>query len=313
MVVAQEPGKPAEILNAGTPPAGLQAPPPAKASGTEMAALTRPPAATLPAAPAAAPHVDAVETDAGRLFVQGSGAPGARLDIYLNGTHLADAIVGRDGRWSLTVKNGLAAGDYEVRVDQLGPGGKVIARAAVPFDYHPAGAAPSPAAAAKLSTAAPTATGEPGAAPATHAAAAQPSATGTSVAPSGQSPAATALSEDRRPTGSSAAEPAGPTAPSTATVSAAAPAPSQATPSVAPPTAEQAAAHPVIESIGTVKIVRGDNLWRISRTIYGRGIRYTVIYAANQDQIRDPDLIFPGQVFVIPPAPPEGKAAASPG
>ena len=44
----------------------------------------------------------------------------------------------------------------------------------------------------------------------------------------------------------------------------------------------------------------GNNLWRIARMIYGRGIRYTVIYEANRDQIRDPDLIFPGQVFLLP-------------
>ena len=44
----------------------------------------------------------------------------------------------------------------------------------------------------------------------------------------------------------------------------------------------------------------GNNLWRIARRTYGRGIKYTVIYEANRDQIRDPDLIYPGQVFAIP-------------
>jgi nucleoid-associated protein YgaU len=29
-------------------------------------------------------------------------------------------------------------------------------------------------------------------------------------------------------------------------------------------------------------------------------LRYTIIYEANKDQIRDPDLIYPGQVFVLP-------------
>jgi len=49
-----------------------------------------------------------------------------------------------------------------------------------------------------------------------------------------------------------------------------------------------------------VMIRRGDNLWRISRRNYGRGIRFKSIYAANNDRIRDPDLIYPGQVFVLP-------------
>lgn len=44
----------------------------------------------------------------------------------------------------------------------------------------------------------------------------------------------------------------------------------------------------------------GNSLWRIARRVYGRGIRYTVIYRANREQIRDPDLIYPGQVFFVP-------------
>ncbi len=51
-----------------------------------------------------------------------------------------------------------------------------------------------------------------------------------------------------------------------------------------------------------VIIQPGDNLWTIARHIYGRGIQYTVIYEANRDQIRDPDLIYPGQVFATPKA-----------
>ncbi|WP_204270903.1 LysM peptidoglycan-binding domain-containing protein, partial [Escherichia coli] len=53
-----------------------------------------------------------------------------------------------------------------------------------------------------------------------------------------------------------------------------------------------------VPEIGTARIARGDNLWQISRRVYGRGTRYTVIYDANQDQIRDPDRIYPGQIFV---------------
>jgi nucleoid-associated protein YgaU len=56
----------------------------------------------------------------------------------------------------------------------------------------------------------------------------------------------------------------------------------------------------VIEDLKTVTVVRGDSLWRISRKVYGRGIRYTTIYDANTDQIRNPRLIYPGQVFVVP-------------
>jgi nucleoid-associated protein YgaU len=55
---------------------------------------------------------------------------------------------------------------------------------------------------------------------------------------------------------------------------------------------------------GSVVVQPRQNLWRLARRAYGAGIRYTVIYQANQDQIRDPRLIYVGQVFTIPAAPP---------
>ncbi|MFC3265894.1 LysM peptidoglycan-binding domain-containing protein, partial [Camelimonas abortus] len=45
---------------------------------------------------------------------------------------------------------------------------------------------------------------------------------------------------------------------------------------------------------------KGESLWSISRRTYRLGSRYTTIYEANQDQIADRDLIYPGQVFVLP-------------
>jgi nucleoid-associated protein YgaU len=52
----------------------------------------------------------------------------------------------------------------------------------------------------------------------------------------------------------------------------------------------------------------GNNLWQIARRVYGRGIRYTIIYRANRDRIRDPDLIYPGQIFTLPQ--PEARTGA---
>lgn len=60
---------------------------------------------------------------------------------------------------------------------------------------------------------------------------------------------------------------------------------------------------------GRIVVQPGNNLWRLARSAYGRGIRYTVIYEANRDQIRNPALIFPGQVFAVPALP---EAAATP-
>jgi hypothetical protein len=47
-------------------------------------------------------------------------------------------------------------------------------------------------------------------------------------------------------------------------------------------------------------VVKGDNLWTIARNHYGEGIHHTLIYGANKEQIRDPNLIYPGQVLSLP-------------
>ncbi|MGF1461993.1 MAG: LysM peptidoglycan-binding domain-containing protein [Maricaulaceae bacterium] len=51
-----------------------------------------------------------------------------------------------------------------------------------------------------------------------------------------------------------------------------------------------------------VVVQPGDSLWRMARRLYGEGVQYTVLYGANQSQIRDPNLIYPGQSFVAPGA-----------
>lgn len=50
----------------------------------------------------------------------------------------------------------------------------------------------------------------------------------------------------------------------------------------------------------TYTVVRGDCLWNIAKKFYGDGRKYTVIYNANKDQIKRPNLIYPGQTFTIP-------------
>ncbi len=51
-----------------------------------------------------------------------------------------------------------------------------------------------------------------------------------------------------------------------------------------------------------VVVVQGNALWEIARNIYGSGVAYSVIFTSNKQQIRDPDLIYPGQIFEIPAA-----------
>jgi nucleoid-associated protein YgaU len=63
---------------------------------------------------------------------------------------------------------------------------------------------------------------------------------------------------------------------------------------------ERVATAPVDGDKRRLTVVRGDNLWNIARAHYGEGLRYTVIFEANKSQIRDPDLIYPGQIFSLP-------------
>lgn len=69
------------------------------------------------------------------------------------------------------------------------------------------------------------------------------------------------------------------------------------------PDAQEEQAQPLEKAEGSVIIRKGDNLWKISKRTYGSGMRYTTIYLANTDQIKNPDLIWPGQVFVMPKEP----------
>ena len=50
----------------------------------------------------------------------------------------------------------------------------------------------------------------------------------------------------------------------------------------------------------TYTVVKGDSLWNIAKNTYGSGVKWTVIYEANKDIIKDPNLIYVGQKLVIP-------------
>ncbi|MEM7597420.1 MAG: LysM peptidoglycan-binding domain-containing protein [Pseudomonadota bacterium] len=54
------------------------------------------------------------------------------------------------------------------------------------------------------------------------------------------------------------------------------------------------------DGVRAITVQTGNTLWAISRERYGEGTAYVRIFEANRDRIRDPDMIFPGQVFSIP-------------
>ena len=51
---------------------------------------------------------------------------------------------------------------------------------------------------------------------------------------------------------------------------------------------------------GSITVQPGNSLWRIARKYYGKGIQYVEIFDRNSHLIKDPDLIYPGQVFSLP-------------
>lgn len=78
------------------------------------------------------------------------------------------------------------------------------------------------------------------------------------------------------------------------------------------PFAREAASESTVAQ-GRVVVQPGETLWRLARHSYGSGMRYTLIYQANRDQIRDPRLIYPGQTFAVPEAPGANAPAAKSG
>ena len=278
LVTLTSPDRPTVVLSAPDSPEPRK---PATETAARMenggSAAGTPAASSPPAAPArggkplaARPNVQikSVETEeGGRLFVSGDAAAGATVRLYLNDSFIAPGGTGSDGKVSFAIGSGVRPGDYRVRLDDVDPvSGDVRSRAEVAFNVPAPLTLPLPPQAEPLAPDAPL-EGR--------------AVSGVETAPSAQAPLLSALPSARG---------AGP-----AREHARSPAATAARPLVAPEPGTV-----IVPEINTAIVSRGDNLWRISRRIYGVGTRYTVIYDANQPQIRNPDRIYPGQIFVLP-------------
>ena len=142
--------------------------------------------------------MDTVDYDEnGEIRFSGAAKPDVPVRLYVDNRLVADARTGADGHWTIVPSSPVAPGVHQLRVDQLGPDGRVLGRIELPFQR-------------------------------------------TMTTPEGL-------------------------------------------------------------ASGRAVVQPGQNLWRIARQSYGQGTRYTVIYLANRDQIRDPNRIYPGQIFSVPP------------
>ena len=213
-------------------------------------------------------------TEPGRLEAEGEADPGSRLRLTLNGAFLADVAAGADGLWSLTIEHGMTAGLYALEAEELGTAGDPRARTSFAYPQNPGPSGAPLASVARAESApveAPKPTPEPHTAPDVVATAAPVAAEAKPSPPHEPAPAPKVASAqiDTTPT---------PT-----------PTPIFANPS-----------HAVVAEVRTTTVAPGDNLWDIALKYYNDGTRYSEIYAANAARIRNPSLIYIGQVFVLP-------------
>ncbi|WP_245602967.1 LysM peptidoglycan-binding domain-containing protein [Leisingera methylohalidivorans] len=71
-------------------------------------------------------------------------------------------------------------------------------------------------------------------------------------------------------------------------------------PGTLPQPGEDATPDQPVPLVRAVTVQKGDTLWAISQQKYGSGFLYVRVFEANRGAIRDPDLIYPGQVFTVP-------------
>lgn len=246
-------------------------------------------------------------TPEGEVQVGGRGDPGAGLRIYLDNAEKVTAEIPENGLWLVTLAD-TPPGIYTLRVDQLDGAGKVTSRFETPFKRETlealaavSGGVEEPA--AEVATA-PVA--EPMAEPVAEAA--------VEAAPEPEVVAEEATPAAEPVTESVAAAPEVPVEPAQEVAVAAAEAPPA---EVAATESEPAAAEPapVAEPVVvaeakpeeprpvTVTVQPGFTLWGIAQDRMGDGVMYVQVFEANRDKIKDPDLIYPGQVFTVPAEP----------
>lgn len=305
------------------PPSQVPAPPP-KAAAPPPAASSAPAASPAPSEPAATPSFDIARIGPdGRAVVAGRAAPGAKVVLLNGGREIASGMADARGEWVIIIQDPpLGPGQHELRVIQ-----HVEGRAPVTSDQVVVAVVPQPPAAGASAPKDETLVMiAPPAGPATLVQ--PPSAAG--VPKSGDLVISTVDYDER-----GHATISGQAAPGT-TVRAYVDDKIVAE-GIAGPDGRWrlTPANPIDQGKHTLRVdrlakdgkpvarlelpfervavppaaagdrkrlyvVRGDNLWNIARAHYGTGWHHTKIFNANKDQIRDPDLIYPGQVFSLP-------------
>jgi nucleoid-associated protein YgaU len=234
--------------------------------------------------------VDVVDyDDVGRTTFSGRSQPGSRVRVYVDDRFAGEAAAGDDGTWSLSAGHDIEPGSHTLRTDQLADNGTVNERIELPFFRETtkriAELQAQRASTVQSDVSAPQPAAEPAAKAETAPAVDQQKNTEIAVAAAPDEAAGTSTQGASQPD-AVVVEPVQKEEPVQTATAAASVEPDEATEEPAP--------------TGKVVIQPGNNLWQISRVIYGKGRQYTLIYEANKDQIRNPDRIYPGQIFEAP-------------
>ena len=274
-------------------------------------------------------------TPSGAVQLGGRGQAGAFVRIYLDGAAIATSLVPDSGDWLTTLPD-TAPGIYTLRVDQVDEAGRVTSRFETPFKRETlealAAVASPEATVDEVASAEPTApvviaegnaslvppdgAATDGVAPdgvttdgvttdgATTDGATTDGATtdeaATDVAATDGAATDGAASDSPAPVVTATQDPAIAPVPAveSATQAPAADGPVVAV-AVAAPEAPSVEAQPAPAPV-SITVQPGFTLWGIARENFGDGVLYVQVFEANKDKIRNPDLIYPGQVFTIP-------------
>jgi LysM repeat protein len=221
----------------------------------------------------------------GAVQLGGRGTAGEMVQIYLDNALQKTVQIAEDGQWRVTLTD-TQPGIYTLRVDQQNKAGKVTSRFETPFKRETLEALAAVVEAPAVPVDAPTVAAVDAVAEPVTETAAEPVA--DAVAEQVAEPVVTAEALVPTPeVATAAAEPE--------TEAVTSPEPVVEPAPVAVAAAEPAKAQPV-----TITVQPGFTLWGIAQQSYGDGVMYVQVFEANKDKIKDPDLIYPGQVFAMP-------------
>ena len=228
-------------------------------------------------------------TPEGTVQIGGRGAEGAALRLYLDNAEVATLTVPAGGGWLATLADA-QPGIYTLRVDQLDAAGKVTSRFETPFKRE------------SLETLAALA-GRLDGPESSEAAASEPQQMAETPAepePVTEPEASPVASLEAESEALPAPEPIEAALEPEPAVETAEAAPEATPPSEAIPEPTTAATSEPKPAAVTVTVQPGFTLWGIAQEKYGDGVLYVQLFEANEDKIKDPDLIYPGQIFSVP-------------